>query len=38
MPINRERLIDVKEIKSEMVLINGSSTDYITKEGIVYKD
>ena len=33
-----DKLIDRSEIKEEMVLINGSDTDYITPSGEVYKD
>jgi hypothetical protein len=33
-----DKLIDRSKIKEEMVLINGSDTDYITPSGEVYKD
>lgn len=33
-----DKLIDRSDIKEEMVLINGSDTDYITPSGEVYKD
>ena len=38
MPINKKRLFHRDNITEEIVLINGSNTDYITPKGEVYKD
>lgn len=36
--VNKDKLIHISEIKEEMILIKGSSTDYISKDGYVYRD
>ena len=38
MGVKKDRLIHLSDIKEEMVLIDGSVTDYITRSGEVYKD